>query len=548
MMQSGVERCTVLLTCALLACDVGRSYEHPAYAPGQIARSAHGMIVSGAPLATEAGVTVLEEGGNAVDAAVATAFALSVVEPTMSGLGGRSQILIRTADGAFDAIDGTTQVPANPPRADEAREEGYTTVGVPGTVAALTAAQRRHGRLQLDQVMAPAIRLAADGFPLPEAEAARLAGIAERLAAYPATARYFLGPDGKPYAAGDTLVQTDLARVLGAIARDGADVFYRGWIADSIAADMQRSGGFVTGQDLAAYEALPNLVVQDDYRGLEVVGTYLPASGATVIEALNILEQFDLTGRSGSAEWVALTARALLASFEDRTADLGSRGDQAETLVSDEWAAKRAREIGGPFAPAVAAPPPEQAEPEHTTHLSVADGGGMVVALTQSVGPTMGSRVATAGLGFVYASTMGYLAEVHPGGRPFSSQAPLIILDRGEPILLLGAAGARRILSAVVEVVSRTVDEALQLPEAMAAPRFHPTADTVYLENREHATWPDTILVDLHEMGFAVALRASPAYFARVHGIAFDRAERRWIGVADSRWTGTARGPERPTR
>jgi gamma-glutamyltranspeptidase/glutathione hydrolase len=506
------------------------------------------MVVSGAPLATDAGVAILEAGGNAVDAAVASAFALSVVEPTMSGLGGRSQILIRTDDGALDAFDGTTQVPAMPPAPDEAREEGYSTIGVPGTVAALSAAHQRHGRLALGQVMAPAIMLAAEGFPLPEAEAARLAGMADRLAAYPATAGYFLGPGGTAYRAGDRLVQTDLARVLRAIARNGADVFYRGWIADSIAVDMQRNGGFVTREDLAAYEALPNLVVRDDYRGLEVVGTYLPASGATVIEALNILEQFDLTDREGSAEWVALTTRALLASFEDRTADLGSRDDQAETLVSDEWAAIRAREIGGPDAPAARPSRHEDPEPGHTTHLSVADRDGMVVALTQSLGPTMGSRVATPGLGFVYASTMGYLANVPAGGRPFSSQAPLIVLDRGEPILLLGAAGARRILSAVVEVVSRTVDEALELPDAMAAPRFHPTVDTVYLENREQTTWSDTILATLHDMGFAVALRSSPSYFARIHGIAFDRTERVWLGVADSRWSGTARGPERPTR
>jgi gamma-glutamyltranspeptidase/glutathione hydrolase len=538
----------VTVLCALTACGGDSSFEHPAYAPGQIAQSPHGMVVSGAPLATDAGVAVLEAGGNAIDAAVATAFALSVVEPTMSGLGGRTQLLIRTADGTFDAIDGTTQVPANPPSSREIRDEGYPTIAVPGTVAALTLAQRRHGRLALADVLAPAITLAEDGFLLPDPEAARLAAIAERLAAYEGTRRSFLDADGSALAAGARLVQPDLARVLRAIAREGSDVFYRGWIADSIAADMARNGGAVTRADLAAYEALPNRVVRGDYRDVELVGTYLPASGATVIEALNILERFDLRGRAGSAEWIALTARALLASFEDRVRELDDPAAHAALLVSDDWAAIRAREIGGPAAPGVAATAPDDREPEHTTHLTVADGDGAIVALTQSLGPTMGSRVVTPGLGFVYAATLGYLADVPPGGRPFSSQAPLVVLDGDIPVLALGGAGARRILSAVVEIVSRVVDGPRDLVDAVAAPRFHPTPDTVYVEEREHAAWPDTVLAGLSDLGYAVALRSSAPYFARIHGIAYDRATRVWIGVADPRWNGAANAPERPHR
>lgn len=537
-------RLAVAAVSALAACGGDPSSGHAAYAPGQIARSPHGMVVSGAPLATDAGVAVLEVGGNAVDAAVATAFALSVVEPTMSGLGGRSQILIRTADGAFDAIDGTTQAPARPPSSREIRDEGYPTIGVPGTVAALTLAQRRHGRLPLADVLAPAITLAEEGFILPDQEAGRLAAVAERLEAYEGTRRYFLNADGAPLAGGARLVQRDLARVLRAIADGGADVFYRGWIADSISADMARNGGALTRADLAAYRALPNRVVRDDYREVEVVGTYLPASGATVIEALNILERFDLRGRTGSAEWIALTTGALLASFADRELEMADPEAHAALLVSDEWAAVRAREIQAPAASGGGEAAPDDREPEHTTHLTVADRDGAIVALTQSLGPTMGSRVTTPGLGFVYAATLGYLADVPPGGRPFSSQAPLIVLADGAPLLALGGAGARRILSAVVEVVSLVVDGRLELPAAMAAPRFHPTPDTVYAEDRVDAAWPDSVVAGLHELGLAVAFRSSASYFARLHAVAWDPAERVWTGVADPRWNGAADAPE----
>ncbi len=491
---------------------------------------------------------MLEGGGNAIDAAVGTAFALSVVEPTMSGLGGRTQLLIRTADGTFDAIDGTTQVPARPPPAGEAREEGYTTIAVPGTVAALVLAQQRHGRLPLADVMEPAITLADEGFLLPGPEAARLAAIAARLSVYEGTRRYFLAADGSPIPAGAQFVQDDLARVLRAIAQGGPGVFYRGWIADSIAADMERNGGTVTREDLAAYEALSSRVVRDDYRGVEIVGTYLPASGATVIEALNILEQFDLRGRTGSTDWIALTTRALLVSFEDRVRDFDDPEAHAALLVSDDWAAIRAGEIGGPEAPGIVTTPPEPREPEHTTHLTVADREGAIVTLTQSVGPTMGSRVATRGLGFVYAATMGYLAEVPPGGRPFSSQAPLVVLADSVPVLALGGAGARRILSAIVEVVSRVVDGRVALADAMAAPRFHPTPDTVFVEDRTRAAWPDSILAGLSDLGYAIALRSSAPYFARIHGVAFDPAAGMWTGVADPRWHGAAGAPRLPRR
>ncbi len=518
----------------------------PGFGPDQVARSDGGMVVSGSRFATDAGVAILERGGNAVDAAVATAFALGVTEPTMSGLGGRTQLLIRTADGDFAGIDGTTQVPRAGEVAAVDVDYGYRTIAVPGTVAALLEAHERFGILSRQTVLGPAIELAEQGFPLPAREAARIAALAERLSQFPVSARYFLGPHGAPLGPEDRLVQRDLARVLRAIADSGAHVFYRGWIAESIAIDMARNGGLVSIDDLRRYRTQRAVVVRDDYRGLGVVGTYLPASGATVMEALNIVEQFDLSGRAGSAQWVALIAQALQLSIADRSAARERPDSHADTLVSDDWAALRARDVVDPRSgrSVRVRPAPRPAEPEHTTHLSVADADGMLVALTQSVGPTMGSKVATQGLGFLYAATMGYLETPAPGIRPYSSQSPLILMRGDTPVLVIGGAGARRILSALVEVVSRTVDEGLPLAEAVAAPRFHPDGDMLVMERRSTTRWPDQALRELQGFGYATDFDSVPDFFARLHAITFDPAAGIWTGVADPRWNGTARGPD----
>ncbi|UCF39615.1 MAG: gamma-glutamyltransferase [Gemmatimonadota bacterium] len=537
---------------ALLACQAAAP-EHPAYAPGQLAHSGNGVVVSGAPLATDVGAAVLEQGGNAVDAAIATAFALAVVEPTMSGLGGRTQMLIRTPAGEFVGIDGTTEVPALAPGEPESDEDlyGYATIGIPGTVAALAEAHARYGSQPWAALVQPAIELAAEGFRLPPEEANRIAGQAERLREFEGSARHFLKPDGSAYVGGERFVQADLARTLRAVAEGGTAPFYRGWIADSIAADMARHGGFVRTEDLAQYRPRASIVVRGSYRGYDLVGTYLPASGATTIEALHILERFDLTGRAGSSAWAGLVAQALLLAFEDRRKELGTPEEQAELLTSKDWAASRAAEVrdpasGVPVAIGVDAwDAGATPEPAHTTHLSVADGEGGLVALTQSLGPTTGSRVATPGLGFLYAATMGYLGAMPPGSRPWSSQSPLVVLDDGRPVYVLGAAGGRRIISAIVGVVSRLADQNPSLAQAMAAPRLHPTNETVYMESRPEASWTASDLAEVEEFGLTAVARAEASYFARIHGIEIDAVRGTYIGVADPRWNGSARAARR---
>jgi gamma-glutamyltranspeptidase/glutathione hydrolase len=519
--------------------------------PTQIAHSPHGMVVSGSPIASRVGAAVLESGGNAVDAAVAAAFALSVVEPTMSGIGGRTQILIRTPAGEFAGVDGTTEVPAAYPQGAVAADEaayGYGTIAIPGTVAALAAALERYGTLSLARVLEPAIELAQDGFPLPAEEAERIAGVAAQLAEFAGSRQYFLRADGTPYRAGERLVQRDLARTLRTIARAGPDGFYRGVVAQRIAEDVTRNGGWLQVADLTRYRADPAVLVRGNYRGFDLIGTYLPASGATTIEILHILEQFELRDIVGSPRWAALLASASLLAFADRAdASIGTPEQKPAVLTSKAWAAQRARAIQLPPRPA-RAPQPRllpDLEPAHTTHLSVADARGGVVALTQSVGPIMGSKVAAPGLGFVYAATMGYLGSLRAAERPSSSQSPLIVERDGKLALVLGAAGARRIISAIVAALSRAIDQRLTLPDALAAPRLHATATAVDVEVRPQAAWSASQLAELRTLGFTVRERAEAPYFGRIHAIGYDPVSRTFTGVADPRWTGAAVAPRR---
>lgn len=538
----------------------------------QVARSSYGMVASASRYATEVGARVLAEGGNAVDAAVATAFALAVTEPPMSGLGGRASTLIRTPDGEVYGIDGLNQVPSGYQAA--ARDSsgqpaagslpaGYDRAAIPGVPAALVHALDRYGTWPLSRVMAPAIRLAEDGFVLTAEVATLMADQAETLREYESSRRYFLKPDGSPYRAGERLVQTDLARTLRAIAEDGASAFYRGWIADSIHADMVRAGGFITRDELAGYEALPSIVVRGTYRGHGLIGNYLPASGHTVIEALQIMERFPLVDLP-PAERTSITAQAMQLALSDRGRAFGSPERSARRLTSRRWAAERASEISGAKVggaqpssgrdaqlqddPAelvgvgASDSPPWWSGPDqdHTTHLSVVDGSGMAVAHTQSLGPVMGTGLAASGLGFLYATRLGS----RPGSRPGSTISPTIVTDPdGRLRYVLGAAGDSRIITAVVQTLSGAIDQGLPIELAVAAPRVHPMGRTgLRVERSMRTGWRDADVEQLRALGFEVDLRPA-SYFARVHAIAVEGST--LAGAADPRRTGTAVGIRR---
>lgn len=554
-----VRRLLVALALAVLPTGCAREGAAPAgsagvLAPSATARSSAGMVVTGSPYATEAGVRMLEKGGNAVDAAVAAAFGLAVAEPTQSGLGGRTQMLVRLADGTVHGIDGTTEVPAgyDPASAPEG-EHGHGAVGIPGSVAALARALAEHGTLPLAEVIAPAAAWARSGIALPAGEAARIAALASDLDPASEIARVFLGPDGAPPAAGDTLVQPDLADVLDALARDGEEAFYRGEIARRIVEDMAAHGGFLTAGDLAGYRAADSEVGTGRFADVEVVGSYLPASGVTVIEILQILDRVGLP-RDDEGRWAAGLAEALLAGFEDREIAEDLPADRAVAwLTSDSLADRRAAAVldrlrslemastagAGVVAGASAAAIDDGSEPAFTTHVSVADTFGNVVSVTQSLGPTMGARVVTPGLGFVYASTLGgYLAGGGPGYRPWSSQAPLIVLRDARPVLVIGGAGSRRILSALVSTLVRVFDEGMELDAALAVPRLHAAGDRIEVQEGWSAA------AALAALGYRTEER-EPSYFARLNAVAI-LSGGTFLGAGEPRWSeSTARGPRR---
>jgi gamma-glutamyltranspeptidase/glutathione hydrolase len=504
------------------------------------------MVVSGSEVATRAGAQILGDGGNAVDAAVATAFALAVAEPTQSGLGGRTQALIWRPDGSAFGIDATTEVPVayDPDSAAEV-EDGYGVVAIPGTVAGLARLLDEAGSMPLSRVIEPALRLAEGGFELSEGEAARLEGVRDRLLLSDGAREAFLKPDGSAYRAGEVLRQPALAAVLRSIGEEGPEVFYRGSVAARMVADFEARDAHVAASDLANYVAEPSIVVRGHFGELELVGTYLPASGATTIEALQILDRVDLSDMGPDAAAFAI-GRALLMAFEDRDTaweDERPHVEDAAWTVSRELADVRAAQLVG--VGAVTPSGAERPEAEHTTHLSVVDADGMAVAMTQSLGLTGGSRVATPGLGFLYAATLGgYLGYVEPGDRPWSSQSPIVAVRDDRLDYVLGGAGSRRIISALVQTLVRTEVLGSSLEDAVAGARFHPSTTSWTFEVLPGSQAEPPGVAAARAAGYEVRTQDSDVYFARLNVLSRNPNSGRYTGVADPRWRwGAASGP-----
>jgi gamma-glutamyltranspeptidase/glutathione hydrolase len=511
------------------------------------AESPDGMVASAHPLATRAGAIMLEKGGNAADAAVATAFALAVVEPSMSGLGGRQQIIVRKPDGRFAGIDATSQAPLNyDPEADPEATDGYPTIGIPGVVAGLTKLLEEHGTLPLATVMAPAIAYATDGYEVLPGQEKMYMMVRDVLAKYESTKMYYFKNDSMPYQAGDLYRNQELANTLKMIAEGGRDAFYKGKIARQIAEDMEQNGGYLTMETLASYEALTSDIVSGTYRGYDVQGLWLPSFGAITIEIMQILENLPMSEYKG-AEWASATYQAIDLAYQDRRRQFqdGAR----DTILSKEYAAELASRINvkqNKLDNAAYNVPDSWNETfAHTTHVSTADKDGMVVSLTQSLGPIFGSKMAAPGLGFMYANTMGpYLGSIGPGVRAASHISPMIITKDDAPYLVVGCAGGARIISAIVSVISRKIDHQLSLADALSSPRVHPARDTIAMETHEGWGWDDKILTNLESFGFRVKGNSEVGRFGRIHAIEWDAKAKKWIGAADPDWQGTASGPQ----
>jgi gamma-glutamyltranspeptidase/glutathione hydrolase len=481
---------------------------HPVYA-------ASGMVASQEALATEVGVDVLKAGGNAVDAAVAVGFALAVTLPSAGNLGGGGFMLVHMAgdddaggSGETIAIDYRETAPAAATRdmfldADgEADPElsrfASLAIGVPGTVAGLALALERYGTMPLAQVMAPAIRLAEEGFPVSAELSQSLKGAAERLTRWPSTAAVFYKPEGAAYEPGEVLRQPELAQSLRAIASKGPAAFYKGEIAEKIADEMERSGGLITLADLAAYEAKLRAPVGGVYRGYDIFSMPPPSSGGThVVQILNILEGYDLASLgAGSAEAIHLMAEAMKRAYADRSEYLGD-SDFVDVPVKGLTSKAYAAELRAGIDPDRATPSatvkpgdPRFHESGETTHFSVVDAAGNAVANTYTLNFGYGVGLVAEGTGILLNNEMddfsakpgvanaygligGEANAVGAGKRPLSSMSPTIVLRDGEVFLVTGSPGGSLIITTVLQVIVNVVDHGMNVAEASVFPRVH---------------------------------------------------------------------------
>jgi gamma-glutamyltranspeptidase/glutathione hydrolase len=520
------ERLFGFLTLIFLSVGVLSAAQH--YAEGEKA-----MVVASTPEAAQAGLSILRLGGNAVDAAAATAFALMVTDPAMCSLGGRSQIMIHLSGGKVIGLDGTTQAPRLALKPAKAGE-GYRTCPVPGSPAALEEMVVRYGSLPLKTILGPAIRLAKEGFVINKAyhEFFRKYGASFRL--YPGTALHFLKEDGTFFVEGEKFCQPALARTLEAIAAEGSGAFYRGKLAEAIVQDMISHGGLIKRDDLAQYKTLPGKVLEGSYRGYQVLSRGDQCNGASTIETLHILEQFPPQEfKPGDPQWLHLLAQATYIGNADEYLP-----DWQQT--SKALAARRMREIDKARALPVPVQPKDIQSKAETTHLSVIDEKGNMVALTQSIGPSFGSKVVNPELGFFYAYSYDMNDEPLPYQREKTSQSPTIVLKSGKPFLVLGSAGSSRIPASIVQTVVNIIDLQMALEKAISSPRLFLTDQELRLES---FGLPETTLQKLKGLGYSLKLYDGlQEYFGRVHAIHIDEAGRKVYGAADPRGYGAAAG------
>ena len=504
-----------------------------------------GLVVCTSSTACDAGATVLARGGNAVYAAVATAFALAVTHPSAGNIGGGGFMIVRSADGRVTTFDYRERAPLGSTRTmylgndgqvvRELTNTGYLAPGVPGTVRGLELAHRRFGKLPWKDVVMPAVHLAEDGFVMSSGLAASLnAQIAGPMKPFPSSVAAYSKPGGGDWSAGDRLVLADLGKTLRAIAEGGADVFYRGWIADRIAEDMKAHGGLITRQDLAAYRAKERKPVKGRYGEFEIVSMPPPSSGGVaLIEMLNILEPYQVRSKGLlTAPALHLQVEAMRRAYLDRARSLGDPDfvkvpvgeltsknhakHVAATIVPNK--ASRSIELGRDIVSTTAA---TATEPDETTHFSVIDRNGMAVASTYTLEGGFGSHVVVAGAGFLLNNEMGDFNRkpgdtnergdigtppnlIDPGKRMLSSMTPTMVTKHGKLVLVTGSPGGRTIINTVFTIVFGVVEYGLNGRQAVDLPRLHHQwlPDNASIE-RDGAP-PESVIAELTNMGHTI--------------------------------------------
>ena len=546
-----VDRVSAVLVALLLAVRPAFAYD-PAPVPG-----AHGMVVSAQRLASEAGVEVLQAGGNAVDAAVAVGYALAVVYPAAGNLGGGGFMTLRMADGTARFLDFREVAPLAATAdmfLDEAgtvakgrSTETWLAVGVPGSVAGLDAARSRWGRLGREAVMAPAVRLAREGFVLGPGDVPLFAVAAKGLAQDPAAAAVFLR-DGQAPRVGDRLVQADLADTLELLMRDGPDAFYHGPLGDRLVAASEAGGGIFTKLDLERYAVREMAPVSCGYRGYEVLSAPPPSSGGVALcEMLQVLQGYDLRAMGfHSAAAVHVLTEAMRQAFVDRNNRLGDPAfvrNPVAALLDPAYAASVRARIAPERATPSDAMAPVPKEGGNTTHFAVVDGDGNAVAVTYTLNDWFGVRKVVPGTGIVLNNEMddftaqpghpnmfglvqGEANAVAGGKTPLSSMAPTIVVRDGKTVMVLGSPGGPRIITTVLDVLLNLVDYGMTAQEAVDAPRLH------------HQWLPDTL--------FAERFALSPDTRAALEARGYKVADGAPWGIAETILVGAPRVGEAP--
>lgn len=529
-----------------------------------------GMVVSTDSFATAAGLEILREGGNAVEAAIATQFALAVVNPEAGNIGGGGFMVARMADDTRFALDYREEAPrgATPDMyVDETGNVtdlgvvGHLASGVPGSVAGMAAAYERYGTLDWSRLLEPAIKLARDGFEVAGRHHSSIGYAADKLSQFPASAAKFL-PNGEAPAVGTVFKQPDLARTLQAIADSGASVFYAGWIADSIAAEMERGGGLIDKPSLADYEAKWREPVVANYRGYQVMSMPPASSGGTTLtEILNIVEGFDLGAYAWhSADAIHIAVEAFRRAYADRNYFLGDT-DFVDVPLARLTSEAYADTLRAGIAMDSASDSDTfnrvpLAEGTHTTHFSIVDAAGNAVAVTTTLNSGYGSGVVVRGAGFVlnnemddftsqvgvpniYGLVQGEANAIAPGKRMLSAMTPTVVINpEGKTELVTGTPGGSTIITTVFQIVSNHIDFHLPAQTSVDAPRFHHQhlPDEI---RYEHGGLPDSVVEALRSRGHEVRERGGVS--GNVESI-YIRPDGKLVGAADPRRDSKAMG------
>lgn len=480
--------------------------------------SGTGLAMTSSAYATAIGKSVLDKGGNAIDAAVAVGYALAVVHPAAGNIGGGGFAIIHLANGETVALDFREKAPLKATRdmyldnkgnvIPRASTHGYLAAGVPGTVRGMSAMLDKYGTKSLGELIQPAIDLADNGFVITDRQAETMLEVKDDFAKYATSRKYFLKKDGSTYQGGDTLVQKDLAKTLKLIQKEGEDAFYKGKIADLIVADMKNNGGIISKEDLEQYNVIWRKPVKGTYRGYEIISMSPPSSGGThIIQMLNTMENTDIGKLGfGSSKTIHIMAEAMRQAYADRSvfmADPDFFSVPTDQLLSKDYAKKIYANILKQNGKAVSSKTIKPGlgiikegkainhkEGNHTTHYSVADKWGNAVSVTYTINASYGAIAAVEGAGFILNNEMddfsikpgvanlygligGDANAIVPEKRPLSSMSPTVVLKDGKLFMVVGSPGGARIITTVLQVITNVIDHKMDIARAVEMPRFH---------------------------------------------------------------------------